>query len=100
MIPIINCSPEEKTTIEWAKRSYGKNWLKRVTGSPDDLPEGYKHFYWHPFGIPEWNHNIHLIRTYLAREHGYNYPNPEEGENSKNDRPFTLDLALEILGVK
>lgn len=97
---IENCTEEERQAIEWAKDRYGKQWLKRMTTSPDDLPEGYKHFYWHPFGIPEWNHNQHLVRIYLAREHGYNYPNPEEGKNSKNDRPFTLDLALEILGVK
>jgi hypothetical protein len=96
---LLNMTDQEHEAVEWAKGAYGRRWRSHVLSTLDDLPENYKRFYWQPFGIPEWNYNIHLVRTYFAREHGYNYPDPERGANSINCEEFTLKSALRFWGI-
>ena len=58
-------TPRQMQAINWVKASYGRRWRKRLQDRPEDLPMGYKHCYYKPFGIPEWNEHIRIARRVL-----------------------------------
>lgn len=51
--------------IAWCKSAFQRNWKKRLNQRPEALPEGYRHFWAHPFGVPEWNEFIRIARRAL-----------------------------------
>ena len=58
-------TPRQQKAVEWLLANYGKKARKRLLSRPEDLPEGYRHFWQFPFGIPEWNEHIRIARRVL-----------------------------------
>ena len=66
----------EEEAARWAKQYY-PHWRKRFGGTrerhnaqrPRDIPEDiWDAWYLAPFGVPEWNRNIAIVRRLLAEK--------------------------------
>lgn len=55
-------TPRQKQAVDWVKSHYGRQWHKRLSTRPESLPIGYRHLWYYPFGILEWNENIRIAR--------------------------------------
>ena len=91
-------TPAEAEALAWAKANY-RHWRKRFSDTPDDLPDGYRAFFWLPFGVPAWNRYVHLVRCYLERTAGYHYvrPAPAVLATLEGNPPETrADAAAEV----
>lgn len=64
--------PKLQEALTWAS-GQGRNWKKKVLTELDTLPERYRAFHWHPFGVQEWNYYTHIIRRYYAYKGEYDY---------------------------
>ncbi len=56
----------EQEALVWARQGYGRTWRRHVYTSPNHLPVAYRHLWWHPFGIPEWNAYTMVLRLAQA----------------------------------
>lgn len=95
--------PPHIKLLEDRFRNMGNRWRKFVLTSPDNLHPQYRGFYWHPFGIWEWNRERHIYRSYLAEIGKYEYSpcpycGPDDGCPAQ-DTDFSVFRAslLEIL---
>ena len=58
-------TPRQTEAINWVKASYGKLWRKRLSTRPEELQPCYRHFWYRPFGIQEWNEHIRIARRVM-----------------------------------
>jgi hypothetical protein len=55
-------TPCQRVAVQWARTSYGVRWRQRLKGRPEELPIGFRHCYWHPFGREDWNDYMRVLR--------------------------------------
>ena len=55
----------QQEAVNWVKATYGRRARKRLMTRPEELPTRYRHLWYRPFGIPEWNEHIRIARRLL-----------------------------------
>ena len=93
--------PKLTVAIQWAKANYKRKWKKQFSESMTDhmaaKPFGisesqWKTWYFAPFGLPELNERVILLREHLANEKpSSDFVMPEK---------FTLKSAMRFWGVE
>ena len=46
----------------WGRANYGNQLKRRLSTRPETLPVGYHHVWFAPFGRPDWNEYMRILR--------------------------------------
>ncbi len=55
-------TPRQSEAVKWATNLTPSHRKHMLQARPEDLPKNYRKFWRYPFGIPEWNENVRLLR--------------------------------------
>jgi len=54
-------TPRQAAALAWGKQAFGRRLKARLKSRPEELPLGYRHIWFNPFGIAEWNEHMRIL---------------------------------------